>query len=274
MRPYVTQQVTQQVRAQGAALATAHGRLDSLDALRTVAMVWMTVFHVCYDLNWLGMMPPQQFLSDPFWTWQRTAIVSLFLFTAGVGQAVALQAQGLEGLPWQQRFGARFWRRWRQVAGAALLVTVGSALVFPNSFIFFGVLHGLAVMLVLLRLTAGWGRWLWLAAVVVVALKFVAESLIRTSDGWQFLNEKWLSWLGLVGRKPVTEDYVPIVPWLAAVWVGLCVGRWVLQHRPQWLSASSPVLRGLAVPGRWSLSYYLLHQPVLLGVLLAYKALA
>lgn len=251
----------------------ALGRLDSLDALRTVAMVWMTVFHFCYDLNWLGLMPRQQFLSDPFWTWQRTAIVSLFLFTAGVGQAVALQAQGLDGLPWRQRLDPRFWRRWVQVAGCALLVTVGSALVFPQSFIFFGVLHGLAVMLVLLRLTAGWGHWLWLAAGVVISLKFVAESVINTSARWQFVNEKWLAWLGMVSRKPVTEDYVPIIPWLAAVWVGLCVGRWVLQRRTQWLRATSPALRVLAVPGRWSLSYYLLHQPLLLGGLWVYQTL-
>ena len=250
------------------------GRLDSLDALRTVAMVWMTVFHLCFDLNWLGLVPPQQFLSDPFWTWQRTAIVSLFLFTAGMGQAVALHGQGLDRLPWRQRLGGRFWRRWAQVAGCALLVSAGSALVFPRSFIFFGVLHGLAVMLVLVRLSAGWGRWLWLAGAVVIFAKYAANYLINSSGRWQFLNEKYLSWMGFISQKPITEDFVPLVPWLAAVWWGLAAGQWVLQHRPRWLSATGPVLRRLAVPGRWSLSYYMLHQPVLLGGLMAWVALA
>ena len=38
----------------------------------------------------------------------------------------------------------RFWRRWAQVAGCALLVTLGSWLMFPRSLISFGVLHGIA----------------------------------------------------------------------------------------------------------------------------------
>ena len=56
---------------------------------------------------------------------------------------------------------AQFGRRWIQIVGCALLVTAGSAWMFPQSFIYFGVLHGMAVMLVLVRLTAGWGNWLW-----------------------------------------------------------------------------------------------------------------
>jgi uncharacterized membrane protein len=31
-------------------------------------------------------------------------------------------------------------------------------LMFPKTFIYFGVLHGMAVMLIIVRLTAGWGR--------------------------------------------------------------------------------------------------------------------
>jgi peptidoglycan/LPS O-acetylase OafA/YrhL len=56
---------------------------------------------------------------------------------------------------------------------------------------------------------------------------------------------------------------------------GLAAGQWVLQHRAAGLQRCSEVLRkgalgaplrGLAWLGRWSLSYYMLHQPVLIGV--------
>jgi hypothetical protein len=57
------------------------------------------------------------------WIAHRTAILSLFLFCAGFGQALALDAA--QGWP-------RFWRRWAQVAGCALLVSIGSWLVFPK----------------------------------------------------------------------------------------------------------------------------------------------
>ena len=120
-------------------------RLDRIDILRAAAMLWMTAFHFCFDLNHFGFIQ-QDFYDDPFWTWQRTFIVSLFLFTAGLSQAVALQ----QGQGWP-----RFWKRWAQVAGGALLVSIGSWLMFPDTFIYFGILHGIAAMLVLVRLTAG-----------------------------------------------------------------------------------------------------------------------
>ena len=66
-------------------------RLDRLDALRGLAIVWMAVFHFSFDLNHFGWIR-QDFYRDPVWTWQRTCIVSLFLFCAGGGQAFAVLA--------------------------------------------------------------------------------------------------------------------------------------------------------------------------------------
>lgn len=240
-------------------------RFDAIDALRGVAIVWMTVFHFCFDLNHFGWLR-EDFYRDPVWTWQRTAIVSLFLFCAGLGQAVAHQ----QGQGWP-----RFWRRWGQVAGCALLVTAGSYLMFPRSFIYFGVLHGIAVMLILVRLTAGWGHWLWWLGGLAIAMKFIAAYAVSTWDAADFLNSPGFNWLGLVSRKPITEDWVPLVPWLGVMWWGMAAGQWLLAQRPAWVQAALP---GAAAPlrwlGRWSLSWYMLHQPVLIGALMAVKSLA
>jgi uncharacterized membrane protein len=227
-------------------------RFDRLDVLRAVAIVWMAAYHFCYDLNHFGFIR-QNFYTDPFWTTQRTAIVSLFLFCAGLGQAVA----------WQQGQGwPRFWRRWAQVAGCALLVSAGSYLMFPRSFIYFGVLHGIAVMLIVTRLSAGWGRWLWPLGLLAILLpQFIQHP---------FFDTRWTHWVGLVTRKPVTEDYVPLLPWLGVMWWGMAAGQWVLAQRPGWLSGSVPrPLAPLAVLGRWSLSFYMLHQPIFIGMLAA-----
>lgn len=232
-----------------------------LDALRGLAMVWMTGFHFCFDLNHLGWWR-QDFYTDPFWTAQRTVIVSLFLLCAGLAHALAH--------PVGNGSGARFGRRWAQVAGCALLVTAGSWWMFPLSFIYFGVLHALAVMLLLARLSAGWGQGLWLAGALALVLPALAPWLHAHWSGAGLLDSRALNWLGLVSRKPVTEDYVPLLPWLGVLWWGLAAGQWVVRQRPTWLAGALPVaLRPLAVLGRWSLSYYMLHQPVLLGALMA-----
>lgn len=244
-------------------------RLARIDVVRALAMLWMTVYHFCFDLDHFGLMDAQ-FARDPFWYLQRTAIVSLFLFTAGLSQAVAFE---------QHQGWVRFWRRWAQVAGAALLVTVGSWWMFPHTFIYFGVLHGMAVMLIVARLTAGWPlAVLWLAGAAAISTKFLAPVVIGLWPALTVLNEPGPNVLGLVSRLPVTEDYVPLLPWLGVVWWGLATGRWMLVHRPHWLGAvdekASGPRHGLALLGRWSLSYYLVHQPVLITLVGAWVWLA
>jgi uncharacterized membrane protein len=236
--------------------ALLRSRFDRLDALRGLAIVWMAVFHFSYDLNYF-LFIHQDFHHSPMWTWQRTCIVTLFLLCAGAGQAVATDRQ--------QRL-ARFWTRWAQVAGCAVLVSIGSWFMFPQSFISFGVLHGIAAMLVVVRFTSGWGAWRWPLGLVAIALPYLVQDV--------FFDSRWTNWVGLVTHKPFTEDYVPLLPWLGIMWWGAAATDLLLRHRRGWLA--DPLARGfapLAWLGRWSLSFYMVHQPVLIGILAAIVAL-
>ncbi len=230
-------------------------RFERLDALRGVAIVWMAAFHFCFDLNHYGFIS-QDFHTDPLWTVQRSAIVTLFLFCVGLGQAVALE---------QGQTMQRFWRRWAQIAGCAAAVSAGSALMFPQTYISFGVLHGIAVILLLLRLAAPAGRWLWpLGGAALLMPLFIQHP---------FFDTRTTNWVGLVTHKPITEDYVPVLPWLGVALWGLAAGQWALRHRPTWLNGGLPAAlrlpgQPLAALGRWSLSVYMLHQPVLIGAVM------
>jgi uncharacterized membrane protein len=233
-------------------------RFDRLDALRGAAIVWMALFHLAFDLNHFGWLSPKQnFYADPLWTVQRSCIVSLFLFIAGLSLAVAQQA----GQSW-----ARFWRRWGQIAGCALLVSVGSAFMFPKSWISFGVLHGIAVMLVLCRLAAPLKSGLWPLGALCIALPAWVQHAA--------FDSRWTNWVGLVTHKPVTEDFVPVLPWLGVMLFGLAAGQWLLRNGPGWLAGPLPApARPLALLGRWSLSFYMLHQPALIGLLMGLQTL-
>jgi uncharacterized membrane protein len=226
-------------------------RFERLDALRGLAIVWMACFHFGFDLNHFGLIH-QDFYRNPIWTVQRACIVTIFMFCAGLSLAVALH-QGQSSL--------RFAKRWAQIAGCAGLVSVGSYFMFPRSFISFGVLHGFAVMLVIARLTAGAGRWLWPLGAVALVLPHVW--------GHAFFDNRWLNGIGLVTHKPITEDYAPVLPWLGVVWWGLASGQFLLAARPAWLDGGIPALaKPLAALGRWSLTFYMLHQPILIAGLL------
>jgi uncharacterized membrane protein len=246
-------------------------RFDRLDALRGLALLWMALFHFSFDLgNW--HLITANFYSDPIWTTQRTCILSMFLFCAGAGQAIAVH----QGQSW-----LRFGKRWAQVAVCALLVTVGSQFMFPHSYIYFGVLHGMAVMLIAARLLASLRVWLWPLGLALVLLPAGLADPVFDTPMWH--------WLGLVTHKPITEDYVPVLPWLGVVCWGMACTQWALAKRPHWLgrvSASDRVDLGtsgdnaalcaqrlLAALGRWSLTFYMVHQPLLIGALAAWMTL-
>lgn len=233
-------------------------RIDAIDTLRGVALVWMALYHFCFDLNNFGYLR-LDFYRDPIWTTQRTVILGLFLLCAGCGQALAWR----NGQDWP-----RFWRRWIWIAASAMLVSAGSWLMFPASYIYFGVLHGLAVMLVIARSTASWGVWLLLPALLAGAAPTVLAPWLAAGPWADSFNGPGLNWLGLITRKPVTEDYVPLLPWLSVVWFGMAFTRlWVQQGAPgsAW-RATSGVPATLAWLGRRSLWFYMLHQPVLIGL--------
>ena len=208
----------------------------------------MAIFHFCYDLNYFGFIQ-QNLLQDPKWTLQRTAIVTLFLLCAGAGQEIAIrQGQPLD----------RFWKRWAQIAVCALLVSLASWLMFPRTWISFGVLHGIAVMLIIVRFTASWGTARFGLGVVAIALPRLVQH--------PFFDSRATDWIGLVTRLPVTEDFVPVLPWLGVMWWGAVATQWLLRHRPSLLNRALPrPLAPLAVLGRWSLTFYMTHQIVLLG---------
>ena len=238
-------------------MSSSAQRFDRLDALRGLAIVWMASYHFCFDLRYFNLTA-SDFYRDPFWITQRTVIVSTFLLCAGMGQAVAVA---------QRQSWPRFWRRWAQIAGCALLVSAASWWMFPRSFISFGVLHAFALMLLLLR----WGGrrlpQFWAAAlgVVMAVAPFVWQSA--------FFDSRWTDWMGLVTHKPITEDYVPLLPWAGPLLLGFVLGRGLLQARPELLQGAVPrLLSPIARLGRWSLTFYMLHQPVLMGLLWVWTA--
>ena len=255
-------------------VSTPSPRWLALDAWRGLAVLWMVVFHLCFDLNHWGLgfgqvWPRQNFYADPFWTWQRQAIVTLFMGVSGLALATRW--------PVGPGSAAPFWRSWRRVALCAVLVSAGSAWVFPASWISFGVLHAVALTHGLVggvAMLAGaravrWrspGLWAVLAAALLTLPMWARHPVF---------DSRWTNWTGLVTRLPVTEDYVPLAPWAGVMLLGLAAGLW-LRSRGLWGGGSSSLgvgARALAALGRHSLLVYMVHQPILIAIVLGLKRL-
>ena len=109
-------------------------RLLWLDALRGFAIVLMIVFHFCYDLRYFGWVDWNVPNGDKWWQF-RYVIITIFSFTIGVSLSLAHGAQFKR---------QAFLKRFIQLIAGAFVVTVMSLFLFPNSWIYFGILHFIA----------------------------------------------------------------------------------------------------------------------------------
>ena len=76
-----------------------------------------------------------------------------------------------------------------------------------------------------------------------------------------------LSVLGFVAHKPITEDYVPLAPWAGVVFIGIALGNVLAAHSFGAVAPLATAPAWLRWLGRHSLAVYMVHQPILLGVL-------
>lgn len=225
-------------------------RLVVIDLARTVALCAMAVFHFTFDLELFGHLPPGTTVTGG-WAIFARVIAGSFLFLSGVSLVLA---HG-DGVRWPS-----FRRRLLRVAGAAVLVTVATWIALPQAFIFFGILHAIAFGSVLGVL---------LIRVPAVVLLVLAGGMIWVNEvvALEVMNPRWLVWTGLGDRQPWTMDFVPVFPWMAAVLGGMAAAklaaRFGLWSR---LGGGGDWARRLAWPGRHSLAIYLVHQPVLIGL--------
>jgi uncharacterized membrane protein len=226
-------------------------RIEWLDVARGVALLAMATYHFTWDLEFFGYVLPG---TTGFGGWKLFArcIASSFLFLVGVSLVLA----HARGIRWPG-----FWRRFAMVAGAALAISAVTYIAMPGAFIFFGILHQIALAsllgLAFLRLPA-------LLTVVVAAAVIAAPHYLRSA----LLDHQALWWVGLSTSNPRSNDYVPLFPWFGAVLLGIAAAKLAIDTG---LAARLAALhpghwsRPLQFLGRHSLAFYLIHQPVLIG---------
>lgn len=238
----------------------ARPRIAAIDIARGVAIVAMIVYHFTWDLAFLGFIDLDPTRSLPWIVFQKLIVGSFIALTG-----ISLVLGHGEGIRWKP-----FWRRFAIIAGAALLVTLGTYAFSAETFVYFGVLHAIALFglmgLPFLRAP--------LALVIVLAIAIIALPLFIQSP---LFGEKLWSWIGLWDVPPPTEDLVPILPWFGVTLAGIAAARWALSSGvaariAEYKGTSSPS-RLLAKMGRWSLVIYVLHQPILIGVLMGISSL-
>lgn len=229
-------------------------RIWELDVLRGIFMIVIIYFHLMYDLVHLFDLVD---LTTPL---SRT----LYQMGNDWGGTPFLVISGLCAT-----LGSRPVRRGLQVIAGGLvinLVTLGMYLLgFADKgiIIYFGVLHCIGTCMLLWPVFRKFPTWL----LIVLGAAIAAIGL--SMKGNAYVDFPWLTPLGFVERTFTSSDFFPLLPNLGYFFLGAAAGRILYKEKrslfPQ-VKQTNFLIRFFSFFGKNSLILYLLHQPILAGL--------
>jgi len=217
-------------------------RYNVVDEIRGFAIALMVIFHFFYDLNILNFVKID-FTGDLFWWIFPRVIVFLFFLSVGLGLPLAHTPK----IKWN-----KFWIRFIKISGYAVLISLTTYFLFPDRWVYFGTLHCIALCSLLALPFLKWPK--------VGLIIFLALAIPST-----FFNFD-LPWIVLHG---FSMDYISPFPWFGVVALGIFFFH-VNFHKvdlAKW--GVGPLLKPLRFMGKHSLVIYVLHQPIIFGILFA-----
>ncbi|WP_312643489.1 heparan-alpha-glucosaminide N-acetyltransferase [Hydrogenoanaerobacterium sp.] len=235
-------------------------RVWLIDEVRGVFIILMVLYHLFYDLVYIFEV------NIPAFHWRFTSylqllIAGLFVFISGVAS----------------RFSRSNLKRGAQCFAFGMVMTLATWLFLPSQIVLFGILHLLGVCMMLFPLMKPvLDRIPPLAGLIVCAVLFFltynTQSGYWGMRGWQMnLPVAWYSTnflfpFGFPNAEFWSSDYFPLLPWILWYLGGTFAGVYIKNGQcPAWFYR--PHSRLMAFLGRNTFIIYLLHQPVVYGVL-------
>jgi uncharacterized membrane protein len=233
-------------------------RVGVLDELRGLCVLLMLVYHGLYDVVYLfGVDYPAY--RGPFWDGVQIFIAWNFIFVSGISC----------------RYSRSNIRRGLITLGLGVAVSLVTYFFMPGQMIWFGILHFLGTAMILYGLVGkALDRLPTLAGMALCALLFVFTfNLPDGTVGLPGLFELALpaglygySWLLPLGIGGSGSDYFPLFPWIFLFLGGSFLGREFLANRMPGFFYRNHI-HFFARIGRHTIVIYMLHQPVLYGLL-------
>ena len=215
-------------------------RIDELDSLRATALVMMLVLNFVTDLNHFGIMNTET--GDQWW-WLARIAASLFVGISGVSYFLAHR---------QEYDFTKTSGRTKRLIFWAFVITIITYIFEPSAYVRFGVLHLLALASIVAFPVARKPEFALGIGLILLIIPLSSNSN--------------LVWLGLRETGFIAIDYFPLNPWLGIFFIGLALASRIypegkplteIQWPEKWLWF-----------GRNTLTIYVIHQPILIGLLI------
>lgn len=227
-------------------------RIQAIDIIKGIDIVFMVLFNYSITLNYFNLIRiPSNYLYHYI---LPVSIASILIFMSGVTAYISYEKH-------KAKLASRYFVRGMKLLFFAILITIFTYFFVPRYTIFFGILHFFAVTSFLIPIFIKYNK-----------MNLIAGSSIILSGVYfqqQTFKFSYLSWLGFVPENLSTFDYFPLIPYMGVILLGIYYGRHIVEKTSNinFKGRLSSIFKFL---GKHSLTVYLIHQPLLILLLLAF----
>lgn len=235
-------------------------RFLELDIWRGLAVIGMAIFHTFFVFHYVGIISVNTNILplDILGTFVRFS----FLLLVGIALCISKKRGG--------NFHFRQTKRGLIVLCGAFLISLFTIFFIGERIVIFGILHLIAVSILLLQFVAGSKYWALFTAMFVYLFSFVIQTI-------SYPPSILLHIFGFKNQGFYALDYFPIFPWMAVVAFGIYAGNLLYKKNRSLFNLSKisnlHVTRFTSFLGRHAFIFYMAHFLVIIGVALGIKAL-
>ena len=238
-------------------------RLVDIDFYKGIAIFLVVFYHFIFDLCLLKLAPIDP-LALPWIAIGRIA-ASTFILLAGTVFATSFLVMDT------RKFIVRVLQRSLKLLAFATIITLSFYTFEQRWSVLFGILHFLAVAPLCASIFIFFKRK-WLFLVLALGI-FLFTPMVTEIE----VDHLWLITFGIIPNNIPFSDYFPFFPWLGIYFSGVFLGLALYKPNARALFGYTPsnhrITRFLTLCGKYTLTIYLLHQPILLAILYLYNAL-
>ena len=235
-------------------------RIGIIDEMRGLLIILVVFYHALYNLAVIFRAPWARNCFDVAIKYQP---VLPFMFIAISGISFCLSRSNF--------------KRGLKLGAVALAISLALIIFMPEQMIWFGIIHFLAFANIALaplkkyldRIPAALGLAL---CALLFALTYNIhrgyigiDGLFRVNLPEALYGNNVFMIIGFHDSSFASADYNPLLPWIFAFLLGVILGRYA-NRLPETLKRTH--IRPLAFVGRHTLIIYLVHQPLLYGIML------
>lgn len=234
-------------------------RFIELDILRGLAILFMIILHIFWDLDYFGILPLNKELYS-----LNIIVPVMFFLLVGICQAVSNNRHQYQ----PKEMYLRTIKRGLWIFNLGMLLTLLTAVFLPDRPILFGVLHCIGCCMILSTVLLRFKSTNLILATLVIVSGLALGLFFTTEDPNMVELATGIHEPDVASH---TIDYFPILPWFGICLLGITLGnvlykdnirRYTLPDLARY--APTKILSWL---GQHSLAIYLIHQPVIAGVL-------